>query len=309
MLNFRNVTLDDKIMLERYFHRYGEGSCQHSFVSLYCMSCKYGDQICEKGGFLFVLRSRKCTQSQRVYLFPMGDGSDKAALRRAVQEILDDAHAHGATVRFETVTERARDELLAAGDGRFDAEYVRDYAEYLYRREKLADLPGHEMASKRHDINVFWRTYGERVRVERIRPDHIEAIRGFQTYWVEEKMHREEDVQLELENAAIQKGLEHFQELGLSGIVVFLDDRLCGYAYGAPLNESCYDVIIEKGDRNVADIYRVLNRELVRLCCRDYAWINREEDVGVEGLRKAKLSYKPDRLLEKFVVTEVGKRE
>ena len=164
------------------------------------------------------------------------------------------------------------------------------------------------MASKRHDINTFFRDYGSRTRIERIRPEHITPIRAFQKAWLEAKIHGQEDVQLECENLAIQRGLDHFEALGLSGIVVLIDDALVGYAYGAPLSGDCYDVLIEKGDRRYPDIYRVLNRDLVRLCCGDYAWINREEDVGVPGLRKAKLSYKPDQLLEKFIAREAAVR-
>ena len=115
-------------------------------------------------------------------------------------------------------------------------------------------------------------------------------------------------MQLECENEAIQRGLDQFEALELTGIVVWIDDALAGYAYGAPVSPECYDVMIEKGDRRFPDIYRVLNRDLVRLCCGDYAWINREEDVGAPGLRKAKLSYKPDRLLEKYVAREVNVR-
>ena len=118
------------------------------------------------------------------------------------------------------------------------------------------------------------------------------------------KMARQEDVQLALEDEAIRTGLDHFFELGLSGILVYIDGRLSGYAYGAPLSDGCYDVMIEKGDRSVPDIYKILNRDLVRLCCGGSAWINREEDLGVEGLRKAKLSYKPDRLIRKYSVRE-----
>ena len=122
-------------------------------------------------------------------------------------------------------------------------------------------------------------------------------------------MKDKEDPQLLCENDAIQRGLNHFELLGLSGIVVYIDDVLAGFAYGAPLSERCYDVIIEKGDLRFPDIYRVLNRDLVRLCCADYAMINREEDVGAPGLRKAKLSYKPDRLLEKYIAREVAADE
>ena len=161
------------------------------------------------------------------------------------------------------------------------------------------------MASKRHDISTFERQYAGRYEVRRIRTEEqVEEIRPFQAWWKEMKMARQEDVQLALEDGAIRRGLDHFFEVGLSGILVYIDGRLSGYAYGAPLSDGCYDVMIEKGDRSVPDIYKILNRDLVRLCCGGTAWINREEDLGVEGLRRAKLSYKPDRLIRKFSVRE-----
>ena len=95
----------------------------------------------------------------------------------------------------------------------------------------------------------------------------------------------------------------------LSGVLLEVDGKLAGYAYGAPLSDTHYDVIIEKGDRRIPDIYRILNRELVRMCCQGFTYINREEDVGVEGLRKAKLSYKPDCFIEKYLATEVPSLE
>ena len=305
MLAFHEITLDDKGMVDSYFHRYGGNSCQHSFVSLYCMQRKYGDQICERDGYLYVLRSSQGSAQERVYLFPMGE---HACMKQAVTRLRQDAHTHGAALRFETLTRVATQMLADMFPGEFEIEPCRDYAEYLYTSEKLAQLSGPEMASKRHDINTFFRDYGSRTRIERIRPELITPIRAFQKVWLEAKNHGQEDVQLECEDHAIQRGLDHFESLGLSGIVVLIDDALVGYAYGAPLSGDCYDVLIEKGDRSYPDIYRVLNRELVRLCCGGYAWINREEDVGAPGLRKAKLSYKPDQLLEKFIAREAAVR-
>ena len=305
MLSFHPIALEQKPVLDTYFHLYGEGSCQHSFASLFCMSEKYGDHICLKDGYLFVLRTRQCTENQRVYLFPMGDPTNRDGLIQAIRDILDDAHAHGTRACFRTVTQKASDLLLELFPGKFHSAYDRDYAEYLYAHDKLANLPGAEMASKRHDLNTYYRTYGDRTVIEPIRPEHLENILAFQKYWLEDYLGGEEDVQLDCENIAIQRGIAHFFELGFSGIVVFVDGRLVGYAYGVPLSDDYYDVIIEKGDRRISDIYRVLNRELVRMCCQNFSWINREEDVGVEGLRKAKLSYKPDRLIEKYLVTEV----
>ncbi len=305
MLNFKPITTDDRELLTKYLYRYGENSCQHSFAAMYCMSSKYGDMYCEKDGFLYIHRSKKSGNGERVYLAPFGDMSDEAGFGRAVEEIITDAHENGARVRFETLTKTSADAVLRLFPERFSAESVRDFAEYIYTYEKLADLPGKAMASKRYDISTFFRDFGDRVQIEAISTEHIEDIRAFQACWLSDMLRGEEDVQLECENEAIQLGLSHFEELSLSGIVVFIDGRLCGYAYGVPLSDNAYDVIIEKGDRSISDIYRVLNRDLVRMCCKSYSYINREEDVGVEGLRKAKMSYKPDILLEKFVVTEV----
>ncbi len=305
MLNFQPITIEDRDVLVSYLYRYGENSCQHSFAAMYCMSSKYGDMFCEKDGFLFIHRAGKSTERERVYLAPFGDMSDTTGFLNAINAILDDAHAHNATVRFETLTKNTTDAITELFPGRFNAESVRDFAEYIYTYEKLAELPGKAMASKRYDISTFFRDFGDKVSIELIRPEHIDSIREFQSRWLSDMLRGEEDVQLEYENTAIQLGLSHFDELSLSGIVVFIDGKLCGYAYGAPLSADSYDVIIEKGDRSIPDIYRVLNRDLVRMCCKSFSFINREEDVGVEGLRKAKMSYRPDILLEKFIVTEV----
>lgn len=305
MLCFEPITAADKSNLQPYYYQYGEGSCQHSFVSSFCMSGKYGDQVCVQDGFLYTLRSMLCNERERVYLFPLGDMNHEKSALHAVENVLEDAHVHGCIVRFETVTESAAEWLRHFFPERFLIEEKRDYAEYLYTHDKLALLPGHAMASKRHDIGTFERQYAKRFSVCRIETwEQVNEIRPFQAWWKAVKMAREEDVQLEREDESIQRGLDHFFELGLSGILVYIDGRVAGYAYGAPLSEDCYDVLIEKGDRCIQDIYKILNRDLVRLCCEGITWINREEDLGVEGLRKAKMSYKPDRLIRKFSVRE-----
>lgn len=309
MLDFKKITLEDKGKLMKYLYRYGENSCQHSFVSMFCMAEKYGDMYAEDNGYLFILRSGKCTPEHRIYLFPMGDIENKKALIDAISKILEDAKKYGKKVRFETLTKKATDAINSLFPGRFKSENIRDYAEYIYTHEKLALLPGKELASKRYDINTFFRDYGERCAIERIGQKHMEEIKAFQKEWLSDMLKDSEDVQLELENTAIGIGLDNFFELGLSGIVIYVDGKMTGYAYGAPISDECYNVIIEKGDRSIADIYRILNRDLVRMCCDGFSYINREEDVGVEGLRKAKMSYKPDILLEKYIVTEVQELE
>ena len=305
MLDFQTLRPELSTDLAPYYQKFGENSCQHSFISSYCMEGKYGDRVCVKDGFLYTLRALTGSDRERIYLFPLGDLEDEAAAKAAVCEVLSDAGAHDASVCFKTITARAAAFLEKHFGDRFLIEEVRDYAEYLYTYEKLANLPGHEMASKRYDIHTFERHYEGRYEVRTIETEEqIDAVRAFQEWWLREKEDHEEDVQLELENEAIDRGLTHFFELGLAGIMVYVDGEVAGYAYGAPLSPECFDVIIEKGDRRIEDIYRILNRDLVRVCCAGYAYINREEDLGVEGLRKAKLSYKPDILLQKYIARE-----
>ena len=308
MLSFRPLTLENKKELLPLFYAYNYDSCQHSFVSSFCMYGKYGDQAAVRDGALYIFRAGRSDPHERVYLFPLCDLSDEPLACQAVEAVLRDAHANGCAVRFETIVEPAAELLRRAFPGRFEIEENRDYSEYLYTYEKLAFLPGHEMASKRHDLNTFERDYGGRYTVRLIETEEqLDEIRRFQARWLSEKHHAEEDVQLDLEDAAIQIGLSNFAALGLSGILVEIDGETAGYAYGAPLSDTCYDVMIEKGDRRAPDIYKVLNRDLVRFCCEGMRYINREEDVGVPGLRKAKLSYKPDLLLKKFIAREVRK--
>ena len=307
MMNFEAVTLIHKKMIKPYLYKYGEGSCQHSFAAMFCMANKYGDSLCEKDGWLFIHRAGISSKTERAYLFPMGDNSDEVRLGHAIEAIIEDAHNHGAAVRFETLTAAAKDAVVRLFPGVFSVTALRDYSEYIYTYDKLANLSGHQMASKRQDINTFYRTYGNSVRIEKIKDKHLDEIRSFQKMWLDNRLNGEEDVQLDYENIAIQLGLSNFAELDLSGIVIYIDNVMRGYAYGAPLSQNSYDVMIEKGDRRIADIYRVLNRDLVRLCCGQYRYINREEDVGNEGLRCAKLSYKPDILLEKYLLHEVKK--
>ena len=227
---------------------------------MYCMEAKYQAMVCEQDGWLFTLRKGKSTDKERVYLFPLGDTADTDGLRKALTAIMEDAHENRCSVRFETITENAAKSLKELFPNQFAIEPSRDWYEYIYNFNTLANLPGGKLASKRYDIQTFYRDYEGRAVVRKIQPDDIDSILRFQRTWLTEKQHIDEDVQLDYENLAIQKGLAHFEALGLSGIVVIIDGELCGYAYGAPLSDTAYDVIIEKGDRRYNDIYKIAEK-------------------------------------------------
>ncbi|HAP79533.1 MAG TPA: hypothetical protein DCQ78_05150 [Ruminococcus sp.] len=151
---------------------------------------------------------------------------------------------------------------------------------------------------------MFRRTYEGRITEIPVTKENINEVLEFEHQWFIESQESHDRIALELEYREIELQLRHIDELKISGLIVKIDDIIQGIVYGAPISNNCYDVLIEKGNRKFNDIYRILHQDIVRLCAMNYKYINREEDVGVEGLRKSKLSYKPDILLKKFIASE-----
>lgn len=299
-MDFKKVTIDDYDRVWKYCSLYGENSCQHSFINMFTLYEKYGSKICEENGFLYVLRERMCDENTRVYLFPMGEGDKK----RAVEKIMEDARSHNSLVRFQTITETKSNWLKSEFPNVFNIEETRDYAEYLHLSDNLANLSGKKFASKRYDANLFRRTYEGRITEIPVTKENINEVLEFERQWLIESQESHDRIALELEYREIELQLRHIDELKISGLIVKIDNIIQGIVYGAPISNNCYDVLIEKGNRKFNDIYRILHQDIVRLCAMNYKYINREEDVGVEGLRKSKLSYKPDILLKKFIASE-----
>lgn len=299
-LDFHPIALGDYDIVWKYMSKHGEGSCQHSFVSLFSLYEKYGDAICEQDGFLYVLREHLCHDGFRVYLAPMGDGDQRAAFER----ILEDAHSYHAKAEFQTLTETACRFAEQQFPGRFQITESRDYAEYIYSTERIADFSGAKLKNKRNEIRRFYKDYGDRVSVSVIQKEDFPEIRAFGEKWMQQNWEDHDQAALEREAREIDLHLKHFDALHLSGIVVRIDQAVCGYGYGTALSDTHYDKLIEKGDREIPNIYRVLFQELAKQCVPSYAYVNVEEDVGVMGLRQSKLSYHPEILLRKYIVRE-----
>ncbi len=300
ILNFHPIALEDYDTVYKYMSKHGEGSCQHSFVTMFSLYEKYGDAICELDGFLYVLREHLCHDNVRVYLAPMGDGDRREAFER----ILEDAHSHHAVAVFQTLTETVCRFLEEQFPGKFQMTESRDYAEYIYSTEKIATFSGSKLKNKRTEINQFYREFGGRTSVSKIQKEDFLDILAFEDKWLWQNREDHDRCALEREARAIELQLKHYDALQLSGIVVRIDGIVHGYGYGTPLSDTYYDALIEKGDRDIPNIYRVLFRESVKQCALSHTYVNREEDVGVKGLREVKLSYQPEILLRKYVVRE-----
>ena len=299
-LEFEALELEDYDRVYRYMSEYGEGSCQHSFVSMYSLHEKYGDMICESENTLYTLRSHLCDDRYRVYLAPFGSGEPKEAFLH----IFADAERHGKKVRFWTLTEAYAKLLEELFPERFLIEEQRDLFEYMYYTNVMATFPGRKLHKRRSEANQFRRLYGEDVTVCLIEKKDFEDMLVYEDQWIHQNMETHDMDALQREARMIKKQLEYYDELHLSGVVLRYRGEVRGFSYGTKLSDAHFDAIAEKGDRDLEYIYRVLRQESVKQCAMDCTYVNMEEDVGVPGLRSLKLSYKPEYLLRKYIATE-----
>ncbi len=301
-LCFADVDLNSKTLIDSVLKEHGENSCQHSFAAIYCTEDKYGDEFAFSDGVLYIHRAKLDDNEYRTYLAPMGEGD----FVTAIDNVFKDAHSFGKKVKFESVTEAFAEKLKSLHADKFNFEACRDLAEYIYTFENLVTLPGHPHSPKRTGIARFWHEYGDKITIDDITEESVSEILEFQNKWLEEKINDTNRSQLIHEYTVIKRALLNLKVLDINGIVIKYDGRIYGYALGFPLSDNCFDEFIEKGDRSIGgDIYRVLNQEFVKRTCKNYEYINREEDLGISGLRQAKKSYQPAILLEKYIVKEV----
>ena len=301
-LDFRNLELSDFDRVYSYMSVYGEGSCQHSFVSMYSTKEKYRDMICEKDGFLFTLRSGLCDEIYRVYMAPFGNGD----IRAAFEAIFDDAAAYGRKVRFFTVTEKYALLLDDLFPGRFEITENEDYAEYIYEYGNMSTFDGPALRKRRAEIRTFQIKYGERARCSIITHDDFPEIVEYEKKWLSDCAETHDMDSLNKEARMIFSQLDEYDRLRLNGITLRIDGKLCGFCYGTMLDSLHYDVIIEKADREIPHAYKMIRLMNTRMCVPEGGFVNMEEDIGVPGLRAIKQAYKPDVMLRKYVAKERG---
>jgi len=162
--------------------------------------------------------------------------------------------------------------------------------EYIYLSDDLANLEGNKLKRKRNHVNAFLKTYP--YQVEKITQENLPEVMLFDEKW---NQNREISAgsRLIIENVALQECFQYYTELELEGILLRVENQIVAFSLGCPLNEDTYFVLFEKADRNYNGAYNMINREFVRHIAAGYKYINRAEDCGDLGLRKAKLSYAP----------------
>lgn len=299
MLTFRAVTMDDKAWIEPLLALEPTQACEYHFSTIYLWGEPFQKKIARCADRLVM---RLFEGADVCYLYPAGGG----ALTPVLEEMEADAKANGAPLRMICVPREFRERLEEALPGRFRFEEDRKAWDYIYAVDKLADLKGKKLHAKRNHINRFNDNWPDWM-FEPLTPANIPECLAMDEEWFarrQDELEQEEKRQLGYENDAVRNALEQFDALGLEGGLIRAEGKVLAFAIGDRLSEDCYDVHFEKAFDDIQGAYSTINREFARYVRGrhpEIKWINREDDVGLEGLRKAKLSYYPDTLIEKFV--------
>ncbi len=293
MIPFKEISLADKLRVQSYTLTSIRQNCDMSFSNLYSWHFLYQTRIAEKDGFLLI---KFYVDGQPVYMMPVGEGEVKPV----IEALIDDARSENCSFRMQGVCANMRSMLETVMPGRFEFTADRDFFDYIYLRTDLATLKGKRYQPKRNHVNRFVRSYPNYEYKELV-PELVPECLTLAHHWclLNETDDRERR-ELEDELKSLSDALNHFGELGLSGGVLHVDGRIVAFTFGTPINQQTFDVCVEKADVEVEGAYTMINYEFARHIPDSYIYINREEDLGLEGLRKAKLSYHPCFLLEKY---------
>jgi hypothetical protein len=200
--------------------------------------------------------------------------------------------------RIERADERIVSEV-EGGKG-ITIEPTRDHFDYVYLRDDLVQLAGNKYRSKRNHINQLLRTYS--CRYSDLTPEHIQDCIELQDRWCEMKR-CEDDLDLLGEWDAVKEILNSYESLDVRGGVVTIENKVMAFTIGQMLNDNTAVVHIEKADPEIPGLYPVINQQFCENNWQNVRYINREQDLGMQGLREAKLSYYPDHMVKKFRVT------
>ena len=298
MIDFHPVTAADGLWAQPLLWQSGYASCEFSFVNIFMWSHVYHTRIAR---FENRVIARSENEGAYHYLYPAGSGDERAALAA----ILRDAEEAGRRLVLFSVPPDAVPRLEGWFPGVFRFEDARDDYDYLYDPRELAELPGRKFQKKRNLCSRFERDNPD-WQFRPLTPDALPAVRRFNNAWCRLYDNRD-DAGIAAEHRAIELVFRHYGELGLKGGYITAGGRIVAFSFGSAINAEVFDTHVEKALYDVTGAYNIINREMARAFCGGCRWINREDDVGEEGLRQAKLSYNPARLEPKWLAVRADR--
>lgn len=291
MIDFQPLSLADRERYEPYLLSEEERGCEYSFANLYLWGRQRAAVVADQ----LVLFSQ--FNRRTVYPYPAGTGDKKAAL----DAIIHDADQRGIPCRITGLSQEKIALIQQLYPDMFRFHCDRDSYDYVYDINDLADLKGKKYQKKRNHFNRFRDTFPYYC-VEPITEENLPAVRDMAEQWYAQRLESDPQGDYHMERSALRKALGNLAGLNMDGLVLKDGDSVLAFTLGSRLSVNTFDIHFEKARWDIDGAYAVINCEFARYLRDKYpelAFLNREDDLGLEGLRKAKLSYYPHHLVEK----------
>ena len=297
---FKDLSLEEEPLFDELFSRFPPVISEFTFTNLFIWRHAYRIKISRFQNFLCLLSA----QGRNSFFFPpIGEG-DVVECSRMLLRYLEE---NGISPKIARVPES----LVANTDWRregFVAEIDRDQSDYVYLTEDLIHLNGRKYHRKRNHIKQFKEKYT--YRYIPLTPEWISECLRLETEWCDLR-HCEEIPGLANESLAIKNIFSHFEELKVKGAAILIDGRVEAFTFGEPLNPETVVIHIEKANLIYEGLYPLINQAFLENEWSRFPYVNREQDLGEEGLRKAKESYFPHHMVNKYTITlaDLGRTE
>ena len=300
MIAFRDPEIGDRQWVEERFRASGNQGCEYSFSTLFLWSGAYQQQVASMDGFVLERLRGKLGAG---YLFPAGSGP----LEPVLSALEKDAAERGEPCRFFCVTPEQAERLEQLRPGQYAFQSDRDGWDYLYALDRLAGLGGKKLHGKRNHIRRFEESHPD-WQVEQITMDNLAECAEMDLEW--NRRYRSLDAAGEEAEArtrlderhAMSRAFAHYEALGMDGLLLRTGGKVVAFTMGSPISADTFDVHFEKAYGEIQGAYPMINREFARWLQANrpgVRWLNREDYMWLEGLRKSKESYYPDRMVEK----------
>ena len=291
MIPFQKLTIEDKPRLEPILMASNKRSCEYSFGNLYLWGRK---SVAIQDGFLLV---ESKFDRKNVYLFPVGQGD----IKKALDALIHDAGMRRLSCCIAALTEEDCRLVEQLYPGKFSIYCDRDSYDYVYDIGELAELKGRRFQKKRNHLNRFRKDH-ETAAICPLDETNLETAREVARRWYENRCAADPDGDYHLEQRALRRAFDGYKDLDMEGVALVEDGRILAFAMGSRLNSDTFDIHFEKALEADDGTYAAINQGFaayLREKHPELKWLNREDDMGIEGLRKAKLSYCPTILAEK----------
>ncbi len=297
---FKPITLEDQALFSRIFAAVKPIASELTFPYLFMWKCDYNLSYTIAEDHLCLISQSRIYSPFAFCPIPVDGKRDDAKFKGALGIIEAYFMEHDFPLQFGRVEEARLDELRSVYGERLKVEFLDSASDYMYHASDLINLAGKKYSGKRNHISQFLRQYGDYEYVT-VNETNLGECRRILDEWCDrnesECVHPDN-----CERLACYELLDNWSKLPLKGALIKVAGRFEALTVGEQLNPETAAIRIEKGNSQIHGIYTVINRDF---CAHEWShmkYINREEDMGLEGLRKSKLSYNPAFMVNKFLV-------